>query len=840
MYGINPKTLEAIECDSLPNDFIEITEDEFDKFMETGNVPEFSSNGTDNFSYIGYDKTNGEQTFNIDAKTGVGTFKQVNATDKMTAPTVPIDASNNVSTNNAVKDYVDNSMSSFQTPGMYLGAPITVQGDGTTGTYVFTAEIPERFGNFVLAFSSGGNNSGIKIFEPNTNQFSSTNTTTGDYSNYAWSNDCFIACPADGKNPVLRSTNGKTWTPVTGLPAGVVFIHPKWSNGIWAISSYGNNESGIYYSTDDGLSWKQSNLKTGAYRITSKETLTDEDNGVFFVAASINDGNSKTLKSYYSSNGIDWTQITTLPDGSWQAFYFKQFDIWVMFANDSNDENAYYSKDGMNWNKSNLTYSRKFVALGSAMLCYSKRIVVSCSRSLNGDYSKDTAQGIMYTDDGMNWKQAYTISSNHYPTTTAWYRDTVLYDRFLDKYIVNTCNTSDGTYAFTYVSKDGIAWYLSGNDFYGGAYTSFTITRNASTDVMIAFRCFKIPGDTKYRIYYSHQIQNMPAVLNGRNNFTNYLAYKGVEVATKNNVVNDYNCFAFYQTVAIPNGTYVWLMNNVGIYNSNGISYRFYIIQPMINTTNTSGANGILTDFKYPNGAPILSGSLKRVHGSVEMCLDSGAGGYKRAYVLFPNGSVLSSTPILYTSAVGGNTFVASGGNGFMYGLDEVSNYIGNDYRFFYDFDGRVSNIYKINIEDIEAIIYAENNYIETTEENYIQNQENIKNGCKFTFVPLKDNSLSLAKIPNFYSYWNRNTGNWEFNEIEKIYHIDYELKNLIDKYQVYTIPFKFNKLKPTQQEVLKLFLEECDNLLKHVTVDTKIPEIPDFLKEPTEPLESN
>jgi hypothetical protein len=103
MYAINKYTLEVIECEVLNDDFVEITEEEFNKFINDGVIPEISNNGVKNFSYKGFDKDNGEQTFSIDAKTGVGVFKTLVANNAMIAPTVTEeDDSNNVATTNWV------------------------------------------------------------------------------------------------------------------------------------------------------------------------------------------------------------------------------------------------------------------------------------------------------------------------------------------------------------------------------------------------------------------------------------------------------------------------------------------------------------------------------------------------------------------------------------------------------------------------------------------------------------------------------------------------------------------------------------------------------------------
>lgn len=92
------------------------------------------------------------------------------------------------------------------------------------------------------------------------------------------------------------------------------------------------------------------------------------------------------------------------------------------------------------------------------------------------------------------------------------------------------------------------------------------------------------------------------------------------------------------------------------------------------------------------------------------------------------------------------------------------------------------------------------------------------------------------CRLPQEFEIWDSITHKWvldvQARDNAKVANIKSILKSLIDKYQVYTIPFQFNKLKPAQQEALRIFLEECDNLLKRVTVDTKIPEIPEFLKD--------
>lgn len=138
-------------------------------------------------------------------------------------------------------------------------------------------------------------------------------------------------------------------------------------------------------------------------------------------------------------------------------------------------------------------------------------------------------------------------------------------------------------------------------------------------------------------------------------------------------------------------------------------------------------------------------------------------------------------------------------------------------------------------IEDVSTNIPKD--AVEISEDRYNELFEN--QGKGMSIYPDK-NGYPMNTFCVDYSKWNSELEKWELIPDEKIKATKCELETLIEKYERYTVPFQYNKLTKTQQEALMLLLEECDKLLKNVTVDTKIPEIPNFLKEPTEPLESN
>jgi UDP-3-O-[3-hydroxymyristoyl] glucosamine N-acyltransferase len=91
-------------------------------------------------------------------------------------------------------------------------------------------------------------------------------------------------------NPILNnSTNtGNNWT---GLS------YPSGDNSSYAI---GSNGSGIYYSTNYGYSWEQSNLTTGSF-VTSSMSSTGQ-----YVIAAINNSSNYYISSSY---GVYWNYI---------------------------------------------------------------------------------------------------------------------------------------------------------------------------------------------------------------------------------------------------------------------------------------------------------------------------------------------------------------------------------------------------------------------------------------------------------------------------------------------------------------------------------------------------
>lgn len=116
------------------------------------------------------------------------------------------------------------------------------------------------------------------------------------------------------------------------------------------------------------------------------------------------------------------------------------------------------------------------------------------------------------------------------------------------------------------------------------------------------------------------------------------------------------------------------------------------------------------------------------------------------------------------------------------------------------------------------------------------------QNSLYDAYLKNKDEVFIPCRLPNDFEVWDSTKKDWVLDTNARDNHIiseiKYKLESLISKYQVYTISFTFDDLPKAEQELLIAFLKECRNLLKEVTVDTKVPDIPNFLKE-TEPLEN-
>ena len=131
----------------------------------------------------------------------------------------------------------------------------------------------------------------------------------------------------------------------------------------------------------DGINWT---LGASSYPDTALQSITYGNDK--FVVTSGSESNSSD-KSYYSTNGINWSQSTLPSIKSWMSVTFGN----GRYVSVSRSNIAAYSNDGINWTQSSLPSISNWdsVTFGNNIF-----VAVSSSASISA-----------YSYDGIIWKQ---------------------------------------------------------------------------------------------------------------------------------------------------------------------------------------------------------------------------------------------------------------------------------------------------------------------------------------------------------------------------------------------------------------------------------------------------
>ena len=203
------------------------------------------------------------------------------------------------------------------------------------------------YGNerFLMSFSGGeiyhsmdGENWSLLSSSSNSNGI---NTAHG-ISCIAYGHGIFVACSSNTGYSYYSTDNGKTWTPMSGGLDSPYYHYGDvvYGNGRFVCIGCKNgnlNDSKSYYSTD-GINWTpMSGLDTeGYFRLAY-------GNGRFVCI-----GN---YKSYYSIDGVNWTPMNGLDTNL--KYYGLAYGNgrFVCIGNTTNNQGgkSYYSIDGVNW-----------------------------------------------------------------------------------------------------------------------------------------------------------------------------------------------------------------------------------------------------------------------------------------------------------------------------------------------------------------------------------------------------------------------------------------------------------------------------------------------------------
>ena len=239
-----------------------------------------------------------------------------------------------------------------------------------------------------------------------------------------YANGKYVIVGTDG---AYYSTDGKTWTAMTGLNVNKDYYGVTYGNGRFICVG----EDGAYYSTD-GKTWT---LVTGLeININYVYKSVTYNNGYFVIVGKDTDGQSSTFEQYalvcYSSDGVTWESV---------RFGYRYPLEGVSYVNDrfisvGSNSGVFYSLDGISWEPMtgiSVNHTIYDVAYG------------------NGHYVCSGFKYIYYSLDGETWVQGSgyrELTSKH--NFSCYYSVAYGNDRFV-------CVGNDG---IVYYSLNGETW----------------------------------------------------------------------------------------------------------------------------------------------------------------------------------------------------------------------------------------------------------------------------------------------------------------------------------------------------------------------------------------------
>jgi hypothetical protein len=137
-----------------------------------------------------------------------------------------------------------------------------------------------------------------------------------------------------GNGGVYSSSDGVNWEIIPDMNS---FHCVKNANGIWVAKSGNSSCKGLLYS-NDGISWSQSNI------INTYKGDIENANGIWVAV-------SKGYV-YKSADAMTWTQVFDQGASADMDSLHYANGIWVV---SSYGRGCYYSTDGIEWTKSNIT-----------------------------------------------------------------------------------------------------------------------------------------------------------------------------------------------------------------------------------------------------------------------------------------------------------------------------------------------------------------------------------------------------------------------------------------------------------------------------------------------------
>ena len=277
-------------------------------------------------------------------------------------------------------------------------------------------------------------NNGAIVYSDDGIQWHNTNKNSASLNSVCYGNGKFVAVGNYGDT--VCSSDGNKWIdgilPTLSGDGTYGWESVCYGNGKFVAAAYNtNNNQAVSYSTD-GINWSD---------------LTKLENGSW-VSICYGDGKFVVVANgaiAYSADAINWKSVVMVGMGGyqWQSVCYgkgKFVSIAALVSGDISNKAAYYSTDGIKWTE---TESLKNIKKWSSV-CYGngKFVAVALSADGGGSSTDDT---VAYSTDGIHWDEAYL------PRTGYWRG--VCYG---DGKFVAVGNDVIGIAAYSY---DGIKWH---------------------------------------------------------------------------------------------------------------------------------------------------------------------------------------------------------------------------------------------------------------------------------------------------------------------------------------------------------------------------------------------
>ena len=377
------------------------------------------------------------------------------------------------------------------------------------------------------------------------------------YHNGKW----FIVC----RDGFYYSTNGMTWYKSNINISGYYINSICYTTNIIVASISGY---GLWYSTDDGITWNQSNYTTKSY------DRLFYNNGIWHAGSQ-----NMQYDIHYSIDGINWNQCIGSSDRLTEIKYVN--NVFISF--DSTAEQPKYSTDGITW----IEVGNIDVLMYNSMY---KKQVVQDILFINNIWFAFSNTYMMYSHDLISWNICNeVIGHEKNKSKLIYFNDKYIYINnsisYSEDYI--TWNILEGSPCFNYAKYSNGLWVLCSN--FGLYYSTDGITwtqSNITTGIFIYV--YNANGIWVASSYNSGLWYSMDGINWNRSSITNdiwhYIYYaNGIWVAlskngicystdgitwTQNNIVNMY-----LTKIHNANGIWVGCSNNGLYYSTDGITW---------------------------------------------------------------------------------------------------------------------------------------------------------------------------------------------------------------------------------------------------------------------------